>query len=138
MNTMRGGIIWIVQIGAVTVFAATLSLPAVAETHHWRATHHHQVSYRPLTVTKRREHEAIVARPDPFHGPAAIVTAPNAIAATIVSLPFRAAALVFPPYGDPARNPLILIGAPVHAAGYVAEFPFFVVGSAFGAAPHVY
>jgi hypothetical protein len=135
---MQSGITRIAQTATLTVFAAMLSLPAVAETHHWRARHHQQASYPPLTVTKRHEREAIVARPDPFHGPAAIVTAPNAAVATIVSLPFRAAALVFPPYGDPARNPLILIGGPVHAAGYVAEFPFFVVGSAFGAAPNVY
>jgi hypothetical protein len=138
MSNMQSEITRIAQIATVTVFAAALSLPAVAETHHWRARHHHQVSYPPLTITKRREREAMVAQPDPFHGPAAIVTAPNAVAATIVSLPFRAAAFVFPPYGDPAKNPLILVGAPVHAAGYVAEFPFFVVGSAFGAAPNVY
>jgi hypothetical protein len=90
---MQSGITKLVQFATVTVFAATLSLPAVAETHRWRAMHHHQASYRPpLTITKQREREAIVARPDPFHGPAAIV----------------------------------------------AEFPFFVVGGAFGAAPNVY
>jgi hypothetical protein len=138
MITMQSRIAKIAQIVTMTGFAAALSLPAAAETHHWRARHHQQALDRPLTITKRHAREAIVARPDPFHGPAAIVTAPNAVAATIVSLPFRAAAVVFPPYGDPARNPLILIGAPVHAAGYVAEFPFFVVGSAFGAAPNVY
>lgn len=120
----------------VLAVAFSFSLPAAAETHHAMHRHHHLAYGRPLTVTKR--HHEMVMAPDPFHGPAAIVTAPNAVAATIVSLPFRAAALIFPAYGNPATNPLVLIGAPVHAAGYVAEFPFFVVGSAFGAPPNFY
>jgi len=79
----------------------------------------------------------VAAAPDPFHGPAAVVTAPNAAAATVVSLPFRAAGYVFPAYGNPGANPLVLVGAPIHAAGMIAEFPFYVIGSAFGAPPNV-
>lgn len=125
-------------ISSAAALAVSFALPAAAHTHHWRAFHrHHYSAYeRPLTVTKRHP-AAIVAAPDPYRGPAAVVTAPNAVAATVVSLPFRAANVVFPPYGSPGANPLVLIGAPVHAAEYVAEFPFFVIGSAFGAPPRV-
>ncbi|MHB8885309.1 MAG: hypothetical protein ACYC5H_09510 [Methylovirgula sp.] len=130
-----------IAAGAALVLATAFTLPAAAEvTHHGKAHHHHHWHhhhYRPLTVSGRRHHEFIVAAPDPYHGPAAIVTGPNAVAATIVSLPFRAASVVFPPYGNPAVNPLVLIGAPIHFAGEVAEFPFYVVGSAFGAPPHI-
>ncbi|MGC2140311.1 MAG: hypothetical protein WA620_01885 [Methylovirgula sp.] len=125
-----------ISLGAgVLATALSFSLPAAAETHHTHR-HHHFAYGRPLTVTKR--HREAVMAPDPFHGPAAIITAPNAVAATVVSLPFRAAALVFPPYGNPAADPLVLIGAPLHAVGYIVEIPFFIVGSAFGAPPNVY
>jgi hypothetical protein len=120
--------------GSMALLTASFTLPAAAhEYHHHRYHHHYRSAQRPLTV--RRHHVVAVARPDPFHGPAAIITGPNEIAATIVSLPFRAVNMVFPPYGNPAVNPLVLIGAPVHAAGQVAELPFYVVGSAFGAPP---
>jgi hypothetical protein len=45
---------------------------------------------------------------------------------------------VFPAYGNPSANPLVLVGAPVHVAGQFAQFPFYVVGSAFGAPPILY
>jgi hypothetical protein len=127
-----------IALGAgVLATAFSFSLPAAAATHRTMHRHHHHLAYgRPLTVTKR--HHEMAAAPDPFHGPAAIVTAPNAVAATVVSLPFRAAALVFPPYGNPAADPLVLIGGPIHAIGYVVGIPFFIVGSAFGAPPNVY
>ncbi len=84
----------------------------------------------------RAHREPVAAAPDAFHGPAAIVTAPLAIAGTIVSLPFRAVEAVFPPR---ANDPRMLVGAPVHFAGQIAEFPFFVVNRAFGApAPYYY
>ena len=131
------------QIAAsMVVFATAFTLPAAAKDRyseaHWRRMHHHLAAGRPLTVTKRPYRESIVAAPNPFHGPAAIITAPVAIGATIVSLPFRAAGAVFPAYGNPAVNPLVLVGVPVHVAGQVAQLPFYVVGSAFGAAPTVY
>lgn len=141
--SMQPRISKLAQIAAGTaVLAMAFSLPAAANEHygHWRRMHHHHYSQsfeRPLTVSKHRQREPIVATPDPFHGPGAIITGPNAIAATIVSLPFRVVGAVFPPYGNPAANPLVLIGAPVHVAGEIAEFPFYVVGSAFGAPPYV-
>jgi hypothetical protein len=44
-------------------------------------------------------------------------------------LPFRAVEAVFPPH---ANDPRMLVGAPVHLAGQIAEFPFFVFNSPFG------
>ena len=130
-----------IAVGAALVLTTAMAMPAAAKTHHhskhWRR-HHHRLNDRPLTVSGRRHHEFIVAAPNPYNGPAAIVTAPNAFAAEVVSLPFRAAAVVFPPVGNPAVNPLVLIGAPIHFAGEVAEFPFYVVGSAFGAPPRIF
>jgi hypothetical protein len=136
--SMQSRISRLAQIAASTaVFATAFTLPAAAEYHHRHWHRHHEAFDRPFTVSKHHNREAIVAAPNPYYGPAAIITAPNAVAATIVSLPFRAAAVVFPPYGNPGVNPLVLVGAPVHAAGYVAEFPFYVVGSAFGAPPNI-
>jgi hypothetical protein len=143
--SMQVKILKLAQIGAgVGVLAMAFASPAAAKTHythaHWRTAyryHHRSFDDRPLTVTSRRQREPIIAAPDPFRGPGAIVTGPNAVAATLVSLPFRAAAVVFPPYGDPADNPLVLVGAPVRVAGQIAELPFWVVGSAFGAPPNL-
>lgn len=112
------------------VLATALTLPAEARAYHH---HHHHYGYHSLTV-RRAAPEPVVAAPDPFHGPGVIVTAPVAIAATIVSLPFRAVGSVFPATGN---TPLVIIGAPVHFAGQVAQFPFYVVGSAFGAPPQI-
>lgn len=129
----------------VAFVAAAFSLPANAHDLYrgYRHHHYHHYSYygrshsyygRPLTVTSRHVYAPVVAGPNPYYGPGAIVTAPNAAAATVVSLPFRAVNTIFPPYGN---TPLVLIGAPVHAAAMIAEFPFYVVGSAFGAPPNV-
>lgn len=52
--------------------------------------------------------------------------------ATIVGLPFRFVEAVFPPR---ANDPRVLIGAPVYAAGKIAEFPFVAVNSVFGVQP---
>ncbi len=141
---MQSRILKLTQIAASTAVLATIfSLPATANDQYregpWRKMHHHyhRSFDRPLTVTSRQHREPIFAAPDPFRGPAAIITAPNAIAATIVSLPFRGVGTVFPAYGNPAINPLVIVGAPVHVAGQIAEFPFYVVGSAFGAPPIV-
>ncbi len=119
------------QVFAITAGLATaFALPAAAEgyAHHHRH-HHHALNYRHLTVA--RAYAAPVA-PDPYTGPAAIVTAPVAIVATFVSLPFRAAGAIFPYTGN---SPLVVVGAPAHFAGQVVNFPFYVVGNAFGAAP---
>ncbi|WP_297295091.1 hypothetical protein [uncultured Methylovirgula sp.] len=124
--------------------AAALAFTPAAQAHEYGHHHHHyRAAYnaRPLTVTKHhhRYYEAPVAAaaPDPWHGPAPIITGPNYVAATIVSLPFRAANTIFPAYGDPATNPLILVGAPIHVAAQVAEFPFYAVGTVFGAPPPI-
>ncbi len=125
--------------GSAALLAMASTLPAAAanhgKVHRWRARHHYHHRYdRPLTVTARRHRAPVVAAPDPYHGPAAIITGPNAVAATIVALPFRVAGSVFPAYGD---SPLVLIGAPIHVAAQVAEFPFYAVGTVFGAPPNV-
>jgi hypothetical protein len=102
-------------IAAVSaLLAATYSLPAAADGNN---------------ITVRKRAEPVVAAPDAFHGPAAIITAPVAIAGTIVSLPFRVVGAVFPPR---ANDPRVLIGAPVYAAGEIAQFPFVAVNGVFG------
>jgi hypothetical protein len=134
-----------VQVAAsVAVLAAAFALPGTAEARsrhhhramhhaHYRYVHHHHRAYaaHPLTVRRRYYREPVVAA-DPFHGPAAIITAPVAIAGMIVSLPFRAVAAVFPPR---ANDPRVIVGAPVYAAGQLAQLPFYAVNSAFGVPP---
>ena len=118
---------------SAAVLAAGFTLPADANYRFHRGHHHHRYTGRVLTVTQAPQP---VYAPDPFHGPAAIITGPVAIGAAVVSVPFRAAAAIFPPQGDPGANPLVLVGAPVHVAGQFAQFPFYAVGTAFGAPPN--
>lgn len=110
---------------------------AYVNSHHHRHYYHHEAySGRPLIVASHhRYYSPAQATNDPWRGPVPIITGPNYVAATIVSLPFRAANSIFPAYGDPATNPLILVGAPIHVAAQVAEFPFYAVGTVFGAPP---
>jgi hypothetical protein len=113
------------------VLATAFNLPAEARNYH---RHHHHHYYAHALTVHHAYVEPVVA-PDPFHGPGAIITAPVALAATFVSLPFRAVGTVFPATGN---TPLVIIGAPAHFAGQVVQFPFYVVGNAFGAAPATY
>jgi hypothetical protein len=121
-------------VAGAALLAGAYSLPAAAAVEHHYIHHrilhrtHHPVETGDITV-RARHREPVAAAPDAFHGPAAIVTAPVAIAGTIVSLPFRAVEAVFPPH---ANDPRMLVGAPVHLAGQIAEFPFYVVNGAFG------
>lgn len=145
MQTSRSKLVKIAA--SVTVLVTAFTLPAAATV---RPAHVHKRTMRrsyqrtvarPLTVTKRYTRPLIVTRRynrDPFHGPAAIITAPVAIAGMIVGLPFRALETVFPARGNPATNPLVLVGAPLHVAGQIAQFPFYVADSAFGAPPNYY
>jgi hypothetical protein len=110
--------------GALTLEADAAPPPAVLD-----LLARHKASTGDIIVRARPHREPVAAAPDAFHGPAAIVTAPVAIAGTIVSLPFRVVEAVFPPH---ANDPRMLIGAPVHFAGQIAEFPFYVVNGAFG------
>jgi hypothetical protein len=127
---MKMGIFQLAQIAATTVvFATALTLPIVAEAHRYHHHHHHH--YRSLTVTQA----PVVAASDPFSGPAVIFTAPIALAAAFVSLPFRAAGELFP---ATANDPRIIVGAPVHFVGQAVQYPFYAVGTAFGAAPVIY
>lgn len=142
---MQSNISKLAQVAAsVAVLAAALTLPAAAAVqngdHHRRSLHriHHGIAARPLTVTRRYYREPVVAAPDPFHGPAAIITAPVTIAGMIVGLPFRMVGAVFPAQGNPAANPLVFVGAPVHVAGQIAQFPFYAVDTAFGVPPNYY
>ena len=122
-------------VTGVALLAGAYSLPAAAAVQHRDIHHrivhriHHPVDTGDITVRARAHREPVAAAPDAFHGPAAIITAPVAIAGTIVSLPFRVVEAVFPPR---ANDPRVLVGAPVHLAWQIAEFPFFVVNGAFG------
>ena len=131
-------------VAGVALLAGTYSLPAAADVQNSDIYHrhiHHRIVHRTYPpagandVYVRRRAEPVAAAPDAFHGPAAIITAPVAIAGTIVSLPFRLVGAVFPPR---ANDPRVLIGAPVYAAGQIAEFPFFAVNSVFGVQPTNY
>ena len=118
-------------VTGVALLAGAYSLPAAAAVQH-RVIHHrihHPVGAGDLTVRTPAYRQPVAAAPDAFHGPGAIITAPVAIAGTIVSLPFRTVEVVFPPN---ANDPRVLVGAPVHLAGQVAEFPFFAINSEFG------
>jgi hypothetical protein len=96
---------------------------------------HHPADSGDITVRTGAHREPIAAAPDAFHGPAAIITAPVAIAGTLVSLPFRFVEAIFPPR---ANDPRVLVGAPVHLAGQIAGFPFFAVNGAFGVPGYYY
>jgi len=123
-------------VAGVALLAGAYSLPAAAaeqyrDIHH-RMVHrtHYPVHNNDIVVRRRVYPEPVAAGPDAFHnGPATIITAPVAIAGTIVSLPFRVAEAVFPPS---TNDPRVVVGAPVHLAGQIAEFPFFAVNGAFG------
>jgi hypothetical protein len=129
---------------SLAVLSAAFTLPAAAAVQyadgHGRGLHriHHRTNDRPLTVTRRVYREPAVAAYDPFHGPASFITAPVAIAGTMASAPFRFVAQVFPPQGNPAANPLVLVGAPVHVVGQAVQFPFYAVDTAFGVPPNYY
>lgn len=128
-------------LSVVSCVAMALSWCSCAQA--YVGNHHHHYYRReafrgrPLIVRSHHYYYAPAETRDPWRGPAPVITGPNYVAATIVSLPFRAANSIFPAYGDPASNPLILIGAPIHVAAQVAEFPFYAVGTVFGAPPAV-
>lgn len=89
---------------------------------------------RPLTVSRRAAPPPPFLEPRPardFAGPAAIAMMPVQAASEIVDLPFRALGTVFPPTGDPAQNVLVIVGAPIHAAGQLAQVPFRMVEAPF-------
>ncbi len=91
---------------------------------------------RPLVVRRRAVPlaPAVIEVPAPVvnTGPGTIVTGPLGFGSNVVGLPFRALAGVFPATGDPAVNPLVLIGAPLHAVGDIVQVPFRIVGAPFG------
>jgi hypothetical protein len=126
-------------VAGAALLAGTYSLPAAADDQ--SSYIHHRIVRRTHPrvgandVYVRRRAEPVAVAPDAFHGPAAIITAPVAIAGTIVSLPFRLVEAVFPPR---ANDPRVLIGAPVYVAGEIAELPFAAVNSVFGVPPTNY
>jgi hypothetical protein len=139
---MQSNISKLVQAAAGSTLAAGLfSLPAAAATTygdvHHRIVHrtHHRFESSDVTVRKSAPREPVAAAHDAFHGPASIITAPVEMAGTLVSLPFRAVAFVFPPR---ANDPRVIVGAPVHFAGQIAEFPFFAINGVFGVTPSYY
>ena len=93
---------------------------------------------RPLTVQRHYAPAPVVVTPayDPYYGPKALITAPVAVAATLVALPFRMVNAVFPAHGDVGQNPLVMVGAPVHAAGQIAQLPFRAIQAPFGGADY--
>ena len=126
-------------VAGVALLAGTYSLPAAADDQNSYIHHrivrrtHPPAGANDIIVRKRAYREPVAAAPDAFHGPAAIITAPVAIAGTIVSL--RLVEAVFPPR---ANDPHVLIGAPVYVAGEIAEFPIVAVNSIFGVQPTNY
>jgi hypothetical protein len=123
-------------VTGVALLAGAYSLPAAAAVQHRDIHHrivhriHHPVDNGDLIVRTPAYRQPVATAPDAFHdGPATIITAPVAIAGTIVSLPFRVVEVVFPPR---ANDPRMVVGAPVHLAGQIAGFPFFAVNGAFG------
>ena len=125
----------------LALVAGASSLPAAAaapygDAHH-RTVHrtYHRVYSSDVTVKKSARREPVATGPDAFHGPAALITAPVFMAGTLVSLPFRAVEVLFPPR---ANDPRLVVGAPVHFAGQIAEFPFYVINNAFGVRPTYY
>ena len=122
-------------VAGVALLVGAYSLPAAAAeqyryTHHRMHRIHQPVDNGDIVVRTGAHREPVAAAPDAFHGPAAIITAPVAIAGTLVSLPFRFVEAIFPPH---ANDPRVVVGAPVHLASQIATFPFFAVNSAFGA-----
>ena len=91
---------------------------------------------RPLTVRRAGGASAPVVEVVPAAvvntGPGTIVTGPLGFGSNIVSLPFRGLNSIFPATGDVATNPLVLIGAPIHAIGDIAQVPFRIIGAPFG------
>jgi hypothetical protein len=121
-------------VAGVALLAGAYSLPAAAAEqypYHHRVWHriHHPAGNGDIVVRTGAHAVPVAAAHDAFHGPAAIITAPVAIAGTIVSLPFRFIEAAFPWHSN---DPRVVVGAPVHFAGEIAGFPFFAVNSAFG------
>jgi hypothetical protein len=122
-------------VTSVGILAGAYRLPAAAAEQNSYIRHrvvhrpHRPVDNGDITVRTGAHRESVAAAPDAFHGPAAIITAPVAIAGTLVSLPFRFVEAIFP---SRTNDPRVLVGAPVHFAGQIAEFPFFAVNGAFG------
>ena len=84
---------------------------------------------RPLTVTRRDVPPPFIepSAPRPLAGVTAIAAAPIVAASQIADAPFRALNGIFPAVGDPARNPLVLVGLPIRTAGELAQVPFRIV-----------
>ncbi len=93
-----------------------------------------ETSHRPLTVRRTVVEAPVVVAPVVVGntGPGTIVTGPLGFASNVVSLPFRAMNGIFPATGDISQNPLVLIGAPLHAIGDIVQVPFRVIGAPFG------
>jgi len=132
---MRNNLSKLTSVAAsVAILAAVSTLPAAAAVRHGHAhrTHRHVAAH---ALTVHRAPVAVATAPDPYTGPAAIITAPVAAAGFIVGLPFRAIGALFPPN---ANDPRIIVGAPVYVAGRIAQFPFYAIDSVFGAPPNYY
>jgi len=128
-------------LAGVALFAGAYGVPTAADAQNsdaaaYRLRHptHHVVG-RNDVIVRRRAEPVVAAAPDPFHGPFPIITAPVAVAGTVVSLPFRAVETVFPPS---ANDPRVVVGAPVYAAQQIAVVPFVAVNCAFGVQPTYY
>ena len=96
----------------------------------------HMAGDRPLVVRRRAAPLAPavieVQGPVANTGPGTLVTGPLGFGSNVVGLPFRMLDGVFPAIGDPAANPMVLIGAPLHAVGDMVQVPFRIVGAPFG------
>ena len=108
----------VAQVAAAAALCVALSaVPASAKEHKMRHARHMHMSkqtvYRPLTVAGMPTTAPVAAAPySPFSGPVPFVTGPVAIAGTVIGLPFRALAAIFPSQGSFSQNPLIVVGRP--------------------------
>ena len=102
-----------------------------------RMPHHHarttgRNAERPLTVSRRAPPPFIEPGPGrEFAGVGAVMVAPIQAAGQIADIPFRALDGIFPSRGDPARNPLVMIGVPLHEAAQVVQLPFRLIEAPF-------
>ncbi len=110
---------------AAAMFAGSL---AGASAQSVREVRHDRRASRSLTIHSAVPRPVPAYAYNPYMGPKAIITAPLALASTIVSLPFRVTDALFPYSG----SPVAVVGAPIHYAGRIAQVPFRIVEAPFG------
>ncbi|MEI9916143.1 MAG: hypothetical protein WDN29_10345 [Methylovirgula sp.] len=136
---MQFDVLKLAAAGFGATLAASLALAPAAQAHEYRHHHHYYHSAyneRPLIV--RHHHHYYAPLPSPTI--LGMARRPSLLARTTLlprlsafrsASPIRSSGL----WRDPATNPLILVGAPVHVLAQAVTFPFYAVGTVFGAPP---